>query len=121
MEDQGTSQGPGSFSSPTRQSIQPTYDHRETGDRYRVETWLEWRRVSVVPTRDPFVTHYVTVGWRDLLRGLMRRKLVVEIIVSGDPDIVEDVCELDADYTGRHDSARRSEWRKEVEAGLLGV
>jgi len=104
-----------------RQSIAPTYDHRETGDRFYIETRLDHRPVSVTPIRDPFVHHRVTVGWRDLLRGLLRRKIVVTVIVGGDGEIVEDVCELDADYAGRYRSTRRSEWREWIEGALRSV
>jgi len=79
-----------------RDSIKATYDSRETGPRYHVTTRinghvLEWqKRVD-----DPFVRQRVTVGWPDLLRSLFRRRLVVEILVDGDPDVVNDVLELD--------------------------
>lgn len=104
-----------------RQSIPPTYDHRETGDRYSVETRLDGHRLSLTPIRDPFVNHRVTIGWRDLLRGLLRRRLVVEVLVDADRELVEDICELDDDYAGRHDSTRRAEWREQIETGLRGV
>ena len=96
-----------------RQSIKPTYDHRETGDRYSVETRVNGRRVGVTPTRDPFVFHRVTIGWRDRLR----RRLVVEVLVSGDPEIVDDVMELDADCL-TSDSTRRDEWNATVQKAL---
>jgi hypothetical protein len=104
-----------------RESIQPTYDHRETGDRFTVETRVDDRRVSLVPMRDPFMHHRVTVCWRDLLRGLLRLRLVVTVIVGGDPEIVEDVCELDDDYAGKFGSTRREEWRAKVEGALRRV
>lgn len=97
-----------------RESIPPTYDHRETGDRFTVETRVHGRRVSVTPIRDPFVCQRVTIGWRDLLRGLLHRRLDVEMLVSGDQEIVEDLFELDNDYKGQHGSTRRRDW----DAGL---
>ena len=100
-----------------RQSIQPTYDHRETGDRFTVETRVDGRRISETPTRDPFVNQRVTLGWRDLLRGLLRRRLVVEVVVGGDPQIVDDVMELDADCL-TDNSTRRREWNAHVERSL---
>lgn len=102
----------------SRRSIEPTYDHRQTGDRFTVETRVGDRRVSLEPSRDPFVHTRVTVGLRDLLRGLLRRRL------GGDADIVEDVSELDADYAGRHgrspssSSTRRAEWKEQLEGAL---
>ena len=104
--------------SDTRTSIQPTHDHRETGDRYRVETRVNDRPLPDVPTSDPFVFHRVTVGWRDLLRAVLRRHLEVVVIVTGDQDIVEDVLELNADYLGLHDSTRHAEWDAQVEKAL---
>lgn len=101
-----------------RQSIAPTYDHRETGDRFSVETRVNDRRVSVVSCRDPFVFHRVTVGWRDLLRGLLRRRLEVVVLVGGDRDIVEDVMELDDDYAGAHGSSRRAEFKASLNRAL---
>lgn len=97
-----------------RESIPPTYDHRETGDRFTVESRVSGRRISVTPTRDPFVCQRVTVGWRDLLRGLLRRRLEVETLVGGDRAIVEDIFELDNDYKGQYGSSRRRAW----DAGL---
>lgn len=101
-----------------RPSIPPTYDHRETGDRFTVETRVEDRRVSLTPMPDPFMHHTVTIGWRDLLRGLLRRRLRVSVVVSGDHDIVEDVLELNADYTGEMGSERRAEWNAELQNAL---
>jgi hypothetical protein len=95
---------------PKRQSIQPTYDHRETGDRYWVTTEIngkpmEWRK----PLTDPFVRHTIHLHWRDLLRGLLRRSLSVTVAVGGDHDIQEDVMELDGNYL-EWGSTRRDEW-----------
>ena len=93
-----------------RQSIQPTYDHRETGDRFSVTTEIdgvptEWRK----PLTDPFVRHTVHLHWRDLLRGLFRRGLSVTVAIDGDHDIQEDVLELNDDYLGWN-CTRRDEW-----------
>lgn len=103
-----------------RQSIQPTYDHRETGDRFTVETRINGRRLNeVVPTRDPFIHHRVVIGWRDLLRFVTRGREVV-VIVGGDPEIVDDVIELDADALTLN-STRRDEWDATVEGALRRV
>ena len=42
-------------------------------------------------------------------------------LVGGDPEIVEDVCELDDDYAGRFYSTRRNEWRERIEGALRNV
>jgi hypothetical protein len=81
-----------------RNSIRATYDSRETGPRYHVTykvdgKVIEWeKRVD-----DPFGRFTVHLGWRDLLRGLLRRSLAVEVLVGGDPEVVNDVLELDDD------------------------
>lgn len=101
-----------------RSSIEPTYDRRETGDRFTVESRLHGRRISLTPIADPFVCQRVVIGWRDLLRGLFRRRLEVETLVSGDREIVEDVMELNADYLGLPQSTRRREWNAGLERAL---
>lgn len=93
-----------------RVSIQPTYDSRETGPRYHVTTRIGDRTISFEkPLQDPFVNNRVTVGWPDLLRALLHRRLEVTVIVGGDRDVVEDVFELDAEWLGS-DSTRRDEF-----------
>lgn len=105
-------------SRPKRQSIEPTYDSTETGPRYHVTTWVggrvvEWEhRVD-----DPFVRQTVTVGWRDLLRSLLRRELVVEVSVGADRDVIEDVLELDANSLG-YNCTRRDEFNGSINAAL---
>lgn len=101
-----------------RASIQPTYDRQQTGDRFMLESRLAGRRIAQQAMPDPFVTHRVVIGWRDLLRGLVHRRLEVEVIVGGDPGIVEDVCELDSDYLGARHSSRRREWDEQLERSL---
>ena len=79
-----------------RNSIRPTYDSRETGPRYHVTTRVGERTVEFQKrVDDPFVSHRVTIGWPDLLRGLLRRRLTVDVLVGGDLDAVNDVMELD--------------------------
>lgn len=79
------------------ESIRATYDSRETGPRYHVTTTVNGRLVGkfMSPIEDPFVRQTVTVGWPDLLRGLLRRSLEVVVTVGGDNEIVNDVLELD--------------------------
>lgn len=103
-----------------RQSIPPTYDHRQTGDRFTVATRVNGRPIGETLTRDPFVNHRVTVGWPDLLRALLHRRLVVEVLVSGDHGIVEDVSELDSDYLG-FNCTRRDEWNAHVQGELVRI
>jgi hypothetical protein len=104
-----------------RQSIQPTYDATKTGDRFTLETRLNGRRLSQEKMPDPFVNTTVHVGWWDRLRCLFGG-LSVNVIVSGDREICEDVLELNADYLGPRDSTRRRGMGRRVATrlGLLG-
>lgn len=38
-----------------RQSIQPTYDSRETGPRFSVEYFVNGRSIDKTPISDPFL------------------------------------------------------------------
>lgn len=90
-----------------RNSIRATYDSRETGPRYHITTRLGDRTIAFqerIP--DPFARHTVTVGWRDLLRGLWRRELKVTVIIDADRDLMEDVLELDDNYLGANCTRR---------------
>ncbi len=75
--------------------------------------------MSLTPVSDPFIHHCVTIGWPDLLRGLLRRRIEVVVIVGGDSEIVEDVLELNDDYTGRHDSTRKADFRGQINDALF--
>lgn len=104
-----------------RESINPTYDSRETGARYHVSSRVDDRPVMVMePVDDPFVRHTVHLGWWDLLRGLLRRRLSVTVIVGGDRDIVEDVLELDNNYLGQGDTSRRREFNTGLNRDMFG-
>ena len=102
-----------------RLSIEPTYDHRKTGDRYSVSSRLGGETVcDRKPIPDPFVRHRVIVHWWDAIKCLLRNgSITVEISVDGDDAIIEDVLELDGNYIG-HGSTRRSEFRAGLESAL---
>jgi hypothetical protein len=101
-----------------RQSIPPTYDSRETGPRYHVTTRIDDRTVAFRrPLGDPFARHTVRLGWRDLLRGLLRRGLTVTVLIGGDAGIVNDVLELDAN-TLVPNSTRREEFNAQINTAL---
>lgn len=99
-----------------RQSIAPTYDHRETGDRFTVETRINGTRLNEITTRDPFIHHRVVIGWRDLFRFVFGGREVV-VVVGGESGIVDDVLELDADCL-TFNSTRRNEWNESVQCSL---
>jgi hypothetical protein len=98
-----------------RRSIPATYDSRDTGDRFHVTTRIGERTVSFrdrVP--DPFVRTTVHVGVWDALRFLLRgRPVEVTVIVGADPDVMNDVLELDYN-TLTPDSTRRQEFNRHV-------
>jgi hypothetical protein len=102
-----------------RQSIEPTYDSRETGPRYSVTTRLGDRTTEFrKPIPGPFVNHEVTLGWLDVLRfALRRQRPTVSVLINGDPSVVEDVLELDGNYLGRN-CTRRDEFSVTVGAAL---
>lgn len=101
-----------------RSSIRPTFDSRETGARYHVTTRIDDETIDFQHrVSDPFVRQTVTIGWRHLLRGLLRGRLVVEVIVSGDRDVVNDVLELD-DNTLLPGSTRRAAWDSHINEAL---
>ena len=98
-----------------RQSIDATYDSRDTGDRYHVTTTIGDRMLMFqrrVP--DPFVRTTVRVGLWDALRALLRgRPVEVTVLVGGDRGVVTDVLELDYN-TLTLNSTRRDEWNRHV-------
>lgn len=69
------------------------------------------------PIDDPFVHHTVHLGWRDLLRGLLRRHLAVTTLVGGDREIVNDVMELDGN-TLTPNSTRRREFNGQIHKAI---
>lgn len=91
-----------------RTSIQPTYDHRKTGDRFTVSSSINGVTIcDHKKIRDPFVRHTIRIHWRDAIRCLLRRgEIAVNVTVDGDEEIQNDVLELDADWLG-HASTRR--------------
>lgn len=108
----------------TRQSIQPTYDSRDTGPRYNVTTEIGDRTIEFrKPIDDPFVSQTVHIHWRDLVRHLLglRRFLTVTVRVNGDRDVIEAVLELDANYLGLPGSQRRTAFNQEINDTLGGI
>ncbi len=77
---------------------------------------LDWE----YPMADPFHRTTVTLGWRDLLRGLIRRSLDVEVKVSADREMIEQVLLLDPDWLGRSDSPRRKAFNAQLMRAVTG-
>lgn len=106
------------FENPLRQSIAPTYDSRETGPRFTVETRVNNRSIKEESIGDPFINTTVVVGWKDVLRAaLSLKRLRISVHVRGDNNIIEDVMELDANHIGYH-STRREEFQGSIEKAL---
>lgn len=92
---------------PKRRSIPSTYDSRMDGPAFHVSTFVNGRAVTFMePIADPFHRTSVVIGWRDLLRGLRRRHVEVEVSVGARPSVVEDVMELDGNYLGQNCTRR---------------
>lgn len=102
-----------------RNSIRSTYDSRESGDRYHVSYAVNGKYVKFMePIPDPFVRATLTIGWRDILRALVSRgRVVVQVTVGGDSDVVADVMELD-DNTLVPNSTRRAAFDSHINERL---
>lgn len=98
-----------------RKSIEATYDSRDTGDRFHVTSRVGDRTIAFQrPVPDPFVRTVVSVGIWDCLRSLLRlRPVVVTVIVGADPEMVNDVLELDYS-TLVSGSTRRADWNQHL-------
>jgi hypothetical protein len=104
-----------------RTSIAPTYDSRETGPRYHVTYQVAGRTIQFQhQIDDPFGHFTVYVGWRDLLRALLHRVLVVDVLVGADREVMEDVLELDANYLGTN-CTRRDEFNAGIQSAISSV
>lgn len=75
----------------------------------------EFRR----PMPDPFHRTEVTVGWRDLLRTVVRRRaLVLEVSVGADSRTMENVLALNPDHLGYPGTPSRKAWEASLNEGL---
>jgi hypothetical protein len=103
-------------------SVRATYDSRVTGPRYHVTTSINGKTLNFrEPVPDPFVRATVEVrSWRDLLLGLFRRRLVVEVTVSADTELMNDVLELDDD-TLIHGRTRQAAFRQATHRKLASL
>ena len=101
-----------------RPSVRATYDSRETGPRYWVTTEIDGRTASFrEPLDNPFVRITVTVTWWARLTGLFRRRMTVTCTVGGDPQVMNDVLELD-DNTLIHGRTRQAAFRQSINERL---
>jgi hypothetical protein len=105
-----------------RRSIPPTYDREAAGPQYHTTTKVNGRPITwCEAAEDPFVRVTVNLGWRDLLAGLLRRNMSVEVLVGGSEEVMEDVLELNADYIGRPGSTRRADWCAGLQASIAKI
>lgn len=105
-----------------RQSVEATYDSRDSGYRFHVTTRVGARTIAFQrPVADPFVRATISVGIWDALRALLRfRPIEVTVIVGGDPEVINDVLELDYN-TLVPGSTRREEWDQHVRDRLAMI
>lgn len=98
-----------------RKSVEATYDSRDTGDRYHVTSTVGARTIAFRrPVPDPFVRVTVSVGIWDVLRAVLRlRPVEVTVMIGADPNVMDDVLELDHN-TLIAGSTRRAEWDEHV-------
>lgn len=101
-----------------RKSISPTYDHRQTGDRFVVLTRVNDLEIGSRSTTDLFHFTTVKVSRWDCFKSFLFGGMKVEVSCTGDTDIMEDVLELNSDYMGSYDSSRRQESNDAVEHAL---
>lgn len=107
-----------------RNSINPTFDSRETGPQYTVTSRVGNRTISFEqPIDDPFVRQTIRIGLWDALRELLHHGWIeVEVLVGGTKDRIDDVLELD-ENTLVPGSSRRAAWDSHVNErlGRLGM
>lgn len=102
-----------------RLSIPSTYDSRETGPRYHVTSRIGDRTIHFQePADDPFVRAIIYIGWRDLLRGLLKGGLSTTVLVGADRAMVDDVLELDGNTLVPGKSTRRDEFNAQIHEKL---
>lgn len=88
-------------------------------NRYHITVAVAGRNLDFMkPMPDPFHSTTVTIGRRDLIRGLIRGHVEVWVSVGADHDLMEAVGELDPDYLGDANSKSRKRWNKTLEAHL---
>lgn len=103
-----------------RQSIEPTYDSRETGPRYHVTYKLDGHVITWQQRLDdPFVRAALHISWLDRLKSLLRRDMEVEVLLGADPEVIEDVMELDSNYLASIPNTRREEHRRDIHKAML--
>lgn len=94
----------------------PVFNSQRDGDQYWVTTRIDGKSISTNKTADPFVRHTVHIGWRDLIRAAVRRRLEVEILVGSDNhELTETVLALDGNW---FTPKRRALFDKELNAAL---
>jgi len=91
----------------------------ETPPTYNITTFVNGHVIGefMKSIPDPFVSSTTTVGFRDVLRSLLRHGHVrVQISVGGDKETVDRVLELDPEYLAT--PRRRVEQKARMQAAL---
>jgi hypothetical protein len=98
---------------PERDRTAPLASHK--APTYHLSVFVGGRELDFhKPIPDPFHRTDVTIGWRDLLRGLLRRRLVIRVMVGADRHTEEAVLALNPDHLGYADSPSRKAWDARV-------
>lgn len=64
-------------------------------DKYTITTLVNGVRIAEERIADPFIHTRISIGWRDLLKSLLRyRALYIRVIVHGDPERIQQVLQL---------------------------
>lgn len=94
----------------------PVFDSRTDGFQYRVVTRLNGRQVYDADVDCPLLRTTLAIGWRDLLRCLLRGRVEVETLISTDNhELAETILALDGNW---FTPKRRHRWEKELNAQL---
>jgi hypothetical protein len=90
----------------------PVFDSRTDELPYDLTVFVDDESITFrQPMPDPFHNTMVHIKpkWHTRLRLLFGGETVVEVSVGATHDVIEAVCELDANYRGETGSARRAE------------
>lgn len=85
---------------------------------YRIEVRENGHVMDARAIVDPFIhTRIVPRGWRAAWNALWGRTEFT-VVVDAEPEIIEQVLELDPDYLGAWGSERRRAWDRQMQNAL---
>lgn len=69
---------------------------KEVAVKYNISTFVGGKTIEFMKDiPDPFVRHIIHIGWKDLLWGIWKRGLEVQITVNGDEEAIRKVMRND--------------------------